>query len=232
MNVTTVIFDLFGTLAHNFSTEGYYDALNRMALALSLPSEEFKQAWFATSKKRNIGPSQNCTTDVECICREFNENPSESQIQQAVQARLDYIRYVMTPQPRAVETLAVLKEKGYKTGLLSNCSHEIPVVWPETMLAPLVDETVFSCLVNMRKPDQRIYRLMTERLGVQPVECFFVGDGGSQELSAALEIGMYSVLFRPDADSQEQHLKSREEWDGPEISSLTDILDILPVSSQ
>jgi len=223
MEITTVIFDLFGTLVHNFSTEGYYDALARMAIALELLPDDFKQAWFSTSKERNIGPSQNCTTDVEYICRELEALPSESQIHLAVQARLDYIRYVMTPQPQAVETLSLLKENGYKTGLLSNCSHEIPIVWPETPFSPLMNATVFSCLVNMKKPDQRIYQLMTERLAVQPQECLFVGDGGSQELSAALEIGMHPVLFRPDADSTEQHLKNREQWDGPEITSLADI---------
>ncbi|MFC1953070.1 HAD family hydrolase [Chloroflexota bacterium] len=227
MKETTVIFDLFGTLVSNFSTEGYYDALTRMAEALELTPDDFKQAWFSTLKERNIGPSQSCTTDVECICRELKKTPSENQIQLAVQARLDYIRYVMTPQLHAVETLLLLKECGYKTGLLSNCSHEIPIIWPETQFAPLMDTTVFSCQVNMKKPDQRIYRLITERLGVRSDECLFVGDGGSHELSAALEIGMHPVLYRPDADSTEQHLKNREEWEGPEITSLADVMSVL-----
>ncbi len=224
MKYTTVIFDLFGTLASNFSTQGYHDGLAQMAVALSLPPDDFRRAWFATSKERNTGASQNCITDVEYICRELKASPSKIQVQLAAQARLDYIRHLMTPPPTAEETLSLLKGDGYKTGLLSNCSHEIPVVWPESPLAPLMDVAVFSCSVGMRKPDPRIYQLTSERLGVRPDECLYVGDGGSQELSAALKVGMYPILFRPDADSTEQHLMSREQWDGPEISSLTDVL--------
>ena len=222
-----VIFDLFGTLADNFSLEGYNDALTQMAVALSLLPEDFKEAWFATSKDRNTGDSQNCTSDVEYICRVMGAFPQAGDIELAVETRLNYIRLVMTPQPHAVETLSSLKTAGYKIGLLSNCSHEIPVIWPESPLAPFIEAPVFSCSVNMRKPDPGIYELTAKRLGCRPDQCLYVGDGGSQELSAALAMGMYPVLIRPDAESTERHLSNREKWDGPEITTLEEILIIL-----
>ncbi len=222
-----VIFDLFGTLTSNFTSQEYHDALRQMAAALSLPAEDFREAWFSTSKGRNSGDSQTCTSDVEYICRELGITPQAREIELAVEARLNYIRRVMTPQPQAVETLSAIKAEGFKTGLLSNCSHEIPVVWPESPLAPFTDVAVFSCSVKMRKPDPRIYQLTTERLGIPVDECLYVGDGGSQELSAALALGMHPVLIRPDADSQERHLVNREEWDGREISSLEEVLTVL-----
>ncbi len=224
MKYLAVIFDLFGTLAGNFSSQGYNNALGQMASALSLPSDDFRQVWFATSKGRSTVPSQNCETDVEYICRELGALPDKSQIQLAAQSRLDYMRQVMLPQPDAVEVLLSLKEAGYKIALLSNCSHEITVVWADTSFAPLIDVTIFSCSVGMRKPDPSIYQLTAERLGVRPEECIFVGDGGSEELSGALNVGMYPVLIRPDGDSTEPHLVKREQWDGPTISSLKDVL--------
>ncbi len=227
MKYQAVIFDLFGTLAHNFSTQGYGDALVQMASVLSLPAEDFRSAWFSTSRERNTGVEQSCEADVEHICRHFEMTPGEEQIRLAVQARLDYIRLVMTPQPAAGETLAALRAMGHKVGLISDCTHEIPTVWPETIFAPLIDEAVFSCLAGMRKPDPRIYRLACDRLGVSPEDCLFVGDGGSQELTGAREVGMHPVLIRVDADSDEAHLAKREDWDGPTISSLSDILDLV-----
>ncbi len=224
MKYLAVIFDLFGTLAGNFSSQGYNDALVQMASALSLPSDDFRQVWFATSRERNTVTSQNCETDVEYICREIGVLPDKNQIQLAVQSRLDYIRHVMTPQPDAIEALSYLKEEGYKTGLPSNCSHEVPVVWTETSFAPLIDVAVFSCSVGMRKPDPCIYELTAKRLEVRPEECIFVGDGDSEELSGALNVGMRPILIRHDADSAEPHLMKREQWDGPTISSLTDVL--------
>lgn len=227
MKYVAVVFDLFGTLAGNFSSQGYNDALVQMASALSLPSNDFRQAWFATSRERSAIPSQNCETDVEYICRKLGVIPNKNQIQLAVKSRLDYIRYVMTPQPNALDMLSHLKEEGYKTGLLSNCSHEIPVMWIETAFAPLIDVAVFSRSVGMRKPDPCIYKLTAERLGVRPEECIFVGDGGSEELSGALNVGMRPILIRHDADSTEPHLMKREQWDGSTISSLEEVLSLV-----
>ncbi|MEE8353260.1 MAG: HAD-IA family hydrolase [Dehalococcoidales bacterium] len=227
MKYQAVIFDLFGTLAHNFSAQGYGDALVQMAAALSLPPEDFRRAWFASSRERNTGEWQSCEADVEHICCQFDMTPDEKQVELAVKARLDYIRHVMTPQSGAGETLAALKEQGHKTGLISDCTHEIPVVWPETIFAPLIDQAVFSCVVGMRKPDPQIYRLATQKLDVRPEDCLFVGDGGSQELAGAREVGMHPVLIRVDADSDESHLANREQWDGAAISSLPEVLDLV-----
>ena len=226
MKYLAVIFDLFGTLAHNFSTSGYQDTLVQMASVLSLPSDEFRRAWFETSRERNTGVSQSCEGDIELICRRFEVRPEERQVELAVKVRLDYMRHLMTPQPGAIETLSCLRENGCKTGLISDCTHEIPVVWPETPFAPLIDAAIFSCLAGFRKPDPRIYQLAARQLDVQPEQCLYVGDGGSQELSGALKIGMHPVLIRPDADSSEPHLINRERWDGPAVSSLRDILTL------
>lgn len=227
MKYRAVIFDLFGTLSYNFDAEGYGNALVKMAEALSLMPEAFREKWFSTSKERNSGERQNTESDIHIICREFGVSPDKEQVLQAVKARLDYIRLVMTPQPQAGETLTALKEMGFSTGLISDCTHEIPTVWPETIFAPLIDEAIFSCDVGLRKPDPRIYRLATDRLGVDPEDCMFIGDGGSQELSGALEVGMHPVLIRVDADSDEAHLSRREEWEGTTIASLAEVLDMV-----
>jgi len=221
---TAVIFDLFGTLVDNFSVPGYETALVQMASVLSLPEDDFKRAWFETSRERNTGVSQSCQGDVELICRKLEIPEDEKQITMAVETRLNYIRQVMTPQPGALEVLSRLKEEGHKTGLISDCTHEIPVVWPDTPFAPLIDIAIFSCAVGLRKPDPRIYQLAVEQLDVNPEQCLYIGDGGSQELSGARQVGMYPVLIRHDADSSEPHLVKREQWDGPTVQSLSDIL--------
>jgi len=227
MKYRAVIFDLFGTLGYNFSVRGYEDTLARMADILSLPADDFKRAWFETSRERNTGTSQNCRGDIELICRRLDIPGDEEQIELAIDARLDYIRTVMTPQPGAIETLKSLREEGYKTALISDCTHEIPIIWPETPFAPLMDVTIFSCSVGLRKPDPRIYELATSQLNVRPEQCLYVGDGGSQELTGALQFGMHPVLIRLDEDSREPHLIKREQWDGPTVSSFEDILTLV-----
>ena len=129
----------------------------------------------------------------------------------------------MVPRPDAAETLSRLKSEGYKIGLISDCSAEVPAIWPDTVLAPLFDVTVFSCEVGIKKPDSRIYRLTTTRLGVEPETCLYVGDGSSRELTGAAQVGMHPVLLNLSEDNPDAHQIDREEWNGPMISSLSKV---------
>ena len=58
MKHLAVIFDLFGTLADNFSSSEYEDALVQMASTLSLPPDDFRRVWFDTPRNRNTGALQ------------------------------------------------------------------------------------------------------------------------------------------------------------------------------
>jgi len=46
------------------------------------------------------------------------------------------------------------------------------------------------------KPDQRIYKILCEKLNVEPKESFYFGDGNSSGLVGVLDVGMEPVLIR------------------------------------
>ena len=48
------------------------------------------------------------------------------------------------------------------------------------------------------KPEPEIYLRTAEALGVEPADCFFVGDGANDELAGAERVGMTPVLFLPE----------------------------------
>src|SRR3972149_2184507 len=73
------------------------------------------------------------------------------QMAKAVEIRLRHIRRALEPRPDAVATLARLKNQDYKVGLLSNCSIEIPILWPETTFADLVESPIFSSRERVKK---------------------------------------------------------------------------------
>ena len=60
-------------------------------------------------------------------------------------------------------------------------------------ISQYIDEMVLSYKVQMKKPDSCIYREAAKRLCVDPEECIFVGDGGSNELTGAREAGMKAI---------------------------------------
>ena len=121
-----------------------------------------------------------------------------------------------------------LKAEGYKTGLITDCSAEVPAIWQDTPLAPLFDVTVFSCMVGMLKPDPHIYLLAAERLTVKPEECLYIGDGDSGELAGAALAGMRPVLIDDTSKSGEHPVNAEaKDWTGDRISSLTEIITLL-----
>jgi putative hydrolase of the HAD superfamily len=118
-------------------------------------------------------------------------------------------------------------DMGCKIGLISDCSSEVPAIWNNTLFAELFDVAIFSCSVGMKKPDIRIYQLSAKQLEVKPQDCLYVGDGSSRELSGAMRAGMTPVLIRALDEPNDAHQIEAENWDGPTISSLQDVLTLI-----
>jgi putative hydrolase of the HAD superfamily len=224
MKYKAVVFDLFGTLVNDLAGPEYEIILGRMASMLGVSASDFRRLWSDTFHKRNTGGFDNIQDNITYICRELEAPVKQSDTRRAARIRHDFNRGVMLMlRPDAVEVFSRLKPQDLKIGLVSNCTPDAPVIWPDTPLAPLFDVTVFSSLAGVIKPDPRIYLLATERLGVRPEDCLYVGDGGSQELTGAAKVGMNPVLIRvPGEDSI-----VREQWNGPKVSSLTELLTLV-----
>jgi putative hydrolase of the HAD superfamily len=126
------------------------------------------------------------------------------------------------PRPEAIPILRYLHERGLATGLITVCSEDLQLVWEQTPLAPLIDVAVFSSAVGLRKPDPQIYRLACERLGVEPHESVFVGDGGNDELAGAERVGMRAVLIH-----REDDMAAAERFQGDRITLLSQLPELL-----
>jgi putative hydrolase of the HAD superfamily len=167
MKFEAVIFDLFGTLIDDFAASAH-SVVTEMAAALALPPEQFTSAWNATLEMRIVGAFQTVEANIEYVLNAMNEHARVEQIQKAVEIRMRSIGQVLEPKPDAISTLAELKSQGFKLGLISNASIEIPLLWSETAFADLIDEPIFSSRARMKKPDARTARLCA---GVLPLYC-------------------------------------------------------------
>ena len=187
MKYEAVIFDLFGTLVPNMSLSEHRAVLTRMADVLSAPPDDFMQLWFDTHNERMTGIFQSPNDNVAYICRTLGVSVDETKVKRATRIRFDYCVQLMVPRSDAIETLSHLKYEGCKTGLISDCSAEIPAIWKDTPFVKLIDVAIFSCLVGVKKPDSSIYRMAAKQLGVEPQNCLYIGDGNSHELVAERE---------------------------------------------
>jgi putative hydrolase of the HAD superfamily len=231
MKYQAVIFDLYGTLVDIFDPAGYYSVLREMISILGAPYNEFVKLWQSTAEKRATGAFRTLEENLVYICRELNVPVKSSQIALARWTRFDYIALSLAPKPGALETLAQLKTNHYKVGLISNCSGEPPVIWPDTPFAPFFDAAIFSSTSGLQKPDLRIYLLATDKLAVKPEDCLYIGDGDGNELTGAAGVGMHPVLIRNPVEESDGALHTGayqgDTWDGQVINSLKEILDLL-----
>jgi putative hydrolase of the HAD superfamily len=227
MNYDAVIFDLFGTLVDDFPSS--VGGMNKeMAVALGVPYEQFIQLWSQTTDMRIAGAFETVEASIEYVCGVTRTRLEVEQIKKAVEIRLKYTRQALQPRPNTITTLAQLKNESYKIGLLSNCSIEIPILWPETKFAALIESPIFSSKERLRKPDPRIYRLACDRLGVMPEQCVYVADGENHELTAAAEIGLHPVLIRTfSEDTSRRSHQEAKEWQGVTIASLPEVLQLV-----
>jgi putative hydrolase of the HAD superfamily len=227
IKVQAVIFDLFGTLVDGFaaSSAGYHE---EFSAALGVDHESFMQHWRQITGSRTLGDFQSVEASIQHVCDRMGVSVTTEQMAKAVKIRLELTRRALAPRSDAVSTITQLKRAGFKIGLLSNCSIEIPLVWPETLFADLIDSAVFSSRERLKKPDPRIYRLVCDRLGVPPALCLYLADGENHELAAAAKVGLHAVLIRNSSrDNESELLREAREWQGDTIYTLSGVLTLI-----
>jgi len=228
MKYKAVIFDLFGTLVDTSSRSAYASVLRKMAAVLKVPHDEFVQLWFDTFPHRTTGKLSSPEANIQFICDELKMQCNAVQVKEAIGIRLQFVVQSLEPRKDSVAVLREIKRRGMKIGLISDCSWEVPALWGNIALAGLVDVPLFSCSIGMKKPDPRIYKQSTDMLGVHPKDCIYVGDGSSNELNGAKKAGMFPVMIRvPYEKTPDAYRTEEEEWHGPVISSLTEVLGFL-----
>jgi putative hydrolase of the HAD superfamily len=196
-----------------------------MAAILNTPPEEFMQQWSETYDRRTKGGFPDYAENIKYICRQIGIPFEDGPVERAARLRIDLEKKELTPREEAIDILTYLKSNGYMTGLISECSLLVPEVWQDTPFAGLIDVTVFSCSLNLRKPHPEFYRLAVERLDVTPQDCLYIADGMSGELAGAINAEMEAVRIQTPKDDITNPY--REEWHGTVISSLKEVLSLL-----
>ncbi|MEP6801757.1 MAG: HAD-IA family hydrolase [Acidobacteriota bacterium] len=99
------------------------------------------------------------------------------------------------PGEGAAETLAALQDRGYRVAVVSNADGRVRALLESAGLMPFLELVVDSFEVGFEKPDPRIFLAATDRLGVPPAECVYVGDIYSIDVLGARGAGMRAILI-------------------------------------
>jgi FMN phosphatase YigB (HAD superfamily)/sugar phosphate isomerase/epimerase len=134
--------------------------------------------------------------------------------------------------PDTYDAIVGLYRRGYRLGLVSNTtsSVEVPALLKELHIFGCFETVILSTVIGMRKPDPNILLDATERMGVDPSKCAYIGDQPKRDVAAAQKAGFAkSIIIR-------HELKKKKETsvDDPllvpdhKIINLKELLDIFP----
>lgn len=105
------------------------------------------------------------------------------------------------------ETLAELKQRGYRLGIITDTYHTkaTKLEWLQRNgIDQVWDVFVSSCEQGVRKPNPAIYQVALDQLNLAPSEASFVGHKRS-ELDGAKAVGLETIAFNYEADAEADH---------------------------
>ncbi|WP_337097994.1 HAD family hydrolase [Paenibacillus sp. YIM B09110] len=192
LRTQAVVFDLFETLITEFDNGKRASKRNYNYMELlGISNEQFKKEWGSRQQRRMTGELPHYHSVIEDMMKqcelEYDKKVVDDLYEERVMEKKSPFEQI---RPDIVEVLKQLRANGIKLGLISNCTEEEIHYWRSSELAAYFDDVIFSYEVGLAKPDERIYRLSSQRLEVKSEHTIFIGDGGSSELEGASKAGM------------------------------------------
>jgi HAD superfamily hydrolase (TIGR01549 family) len=137
--------------------------------------------------------------------------------------------------PETRDVVLELFRRGYRLGLVSNTvsSVEVPRALEEMQLTGCFETVILSCVVGKRKPGADILLEATNRMGIAPDRCAYIGDRIHRDVLASREAGMPKVILLRSADSEwDQFSEDPAKQPDQYIENLTELLKIFPPVNQ
>ena len=106
--------------------------------------------------------------------------------------------------PYAKEWVKSFKNRGYKCYVLSNYpKRTFDNTQSERAFEEYLDGAIYSCDVQLIKPEKEIYQTLLKKYDLIPEECVFIDDNLAN-VEAARKLGIYAVHFTTKNQVEEQ----------------------------
>jgi putative hydrolase of the HAD superfamily len=219
-----VVFDFYGTLTPVSPHETWASNAARLAEVFGAPAADLVRVLDDSFPERISGALGNVRETMQAVAGRLGVELTAERLDEAARIRRAVQESMFTLRPEALDVIRQLRASGLRTGLVSDCTSELPDAWPRLELSAVIDAPVFSCVERTRKPDPALFRKVAADLRAEPARCLYVGDGGGGELTGASGVGMRAVLLA--GSDWHEHSDHNQEtgWTGTRIGSLTDLL--------
>ncbi|HEY7517645.1 MAG TPA: HAD family phosphatase [Methylomirabilota bacterium] len=195
--IRAVVFDIGGVIQ-----DSPLHAIARYEADHALPTGAINRTVVAAGEAGAWSRLERGELTVEAWCAPFERDCRAHGLAVNATRLMQYIAAAGRERPIMLRAVRRLRERGLRVGALTNnWATEAAPAGPHP-IARHFDALVESRAVGMRKPDPRIYRLICERLGVEPSQAAFLDDIGAN-LKSARALGMRTIKV----DDPEQALR-------------------------
>lgn len=209
MRYSDLIFDLYGTLVdiHTAEDDGVWEktALYFGFYGAHYTGQSLRQAFLTTMKQREASAGRNaeCCPDVpfeQVMTQLFRDKGVEKNADalgvNAAQLfrilSMDYIRLY----PHAIQSLKLLREKGFRLWLLSNAQRVFTAFELRHLgLEPCFDSIYISSDFGCRKPDQRFLGALLQEHRLDPSRCLMIGNDRDTDIACAAAAGLATLYL-------------------------------------
>jgi putative hydrolase of the HAD superfamily len=216
MTLRAVIFDLWETLIHDPPELGRARQLTRAANVRAVLEDAGIEASLdgvdaalveisrGLTRLHEAGRDVDAQGRVALFLEAFSRDrggPLPDDMRPSLEAAICTIAPSLYPivAPDAARTLAELKARGLRLGLISNAGTTTAPTLREMLehyeVAPFLDALVFSDEHRLAKPDPALFRAALDILDCEPKDALFVGDSPHHDLRGARAAGMHCVLI-------------------------------------
>ena len=123
------------------------------------------------------------------------------------------------PTEGVEDFLQYLKNKGIRTGVISNIAYDSSVV--AERINRLLPENAFEFIITssnfmFRKPNKRIFDLALEKAELQPGEVWYIGDQYECDVKGSLNAGLLPIWYIGAIDlpyTEDKNVLTITDWD-------------------
>lgn len=185
-----VIFDFYETLVTCNKAKLYFG--EHIAKDMKIEESVFREIWDETDAARTLGKVtfEEVILDIMNKNGVYNDKLYAKIMKKRKESKFDNIRHY---DKETINLFDTLRSLNIKIGIITNCYSEEVNAIKECVLTHYAEAVLLSCEAGIKKPEPEIYHRMTVALSVPANECIYVGDGGSNELYGARDVGMLPV---------------------------------------
>lgn len=188
--IKLIIFDLWSTLAYKKYRKGNLRSLMK-EVNLKCDYRTLVKTYEKHLQKKKISLEKGLKNLLDELKVSYDGNLIKKYVssKKRIDNSIAFYKY-------SVKTLKSLKQKGYKTAILSNSRYSQGEAMKRSILKKYIDNFFFSYELHSIKPDLKNFKYVLSYFKVKPQEALMIGNSYKDDFLPAKKLGIKAIHFK------------------------------------